>query len=261
MEKECTACKKVFYVRPSHFDKRFSCSKKCQNINQKNKIGKLNSNYKGGAKIQTCNFCNKKFMPNFIYAKRKYCSTICSSKSKIGLSRELHINTLKYIELKKLNGLNNPKKKCECGNKKDVKSKTCQNCFFEKIKRNSNCLFCKDKFIKKHSTTKFCKKECHINYLKNFYSGSKNPNWKNGITKPNKKIRASEKYIEWRNKVFIRDNYTCQDCKTIGGNLHAHHIKSFSKFIDLRFEITNGLTLCFNCHKKLHKNMNLKKGF
>ena len=77
--------------------------------------------------------------------------------------------------------------------------------------------------------------------------------WNKGMgskTTESKRIRLSKEYIEWREKVFKRDNYTCQDCGKRGGELHPHHIKEFSKFPELRFEVSNGKTLCPNCHKK-----------
>lgn len=260
MEKICFVCDKTFKVKPSHYNKRICCSKQCQNINQKNKIGILNNNYKGGIKNQACNYCKNLFIPKNPYSKRKFCSAKCSTDYNIGKKKILHINTLKYIELKKINGLNNPNKKCICGNKKDIKSKQCIICFRNNIKKkDKKCNYCNNLFTPKHNIIKYCSKKCFINYKKEFSILNNNPNWKGGITNENKKQRQSDKYKEWRISVFARDNYTCQHCKTIGGILHCHHIEHFSKNKDLRFEINNGLTLCFNCHKKLHNNMNFKK--
>ena len=86
-----------------------------------------------------------------------------------------------------------------------------------------------------------------------FYNlGSKHWNWKGGISPENKLIRNGTAIRLWRKEVFERDDYTCQRCNQKGGTLHAHHIKEFSKYPELRFEITNGMTLCRGCHKKIH---------
>jgi len=81
--------------------------------------------------------------------------------------------------------------------------------------------------------------------------GDKHPNWKGGATKKNEMVRKCLEYRLWRNAVYQRDNYTCQECNiSIGGNLEAHHIKSFAVFPELRFAIDNGIILCKECHKK-----------
>lgn len=80
-------------------------------------------------------------------------------------------------------------------------------------------------------------------------SGASNVNWKGGITPENQKIRHSDEYKKWRKAVFERDDYTCQICGARGGKLNADHIKPFAKFPSLRFEVTNGRTLCVICHR------------
>lgn len=60
--------------------------------------------------------------------------------------------------------------------------------------------------------------------------------------------RNSAKYLHWRQTVFERDNYTCQKCGKRGGNLEAHHIDNFHDYIDLRYDLNNGTTLCRKCH-------------
>lgn len=79
--------------------------------------------------------------------------------------------------------------------------------------------------------------------------GEKNPSWRGGITPINKAIRNSQKYADWRTKVFERDNYTCAECGEKGVYLHADHIKPFAAYPTLRFEISNGRALCVPCHR------------
>ena len=84
------------------------------------------------------------------------------------------------------------------------------------------------------------------------------PNWKGGISYGHKTGYYSFQYKEWRNAVFKRDNYTCQDCGIHSGNgkatyLTAHHVKSFAKYPELKFEVSNGITLCEECHCKVDK--------
>ena len=81
-------------------------------------------------------------------------------------------------------------------------------------------------------------------------SGEKCHFLRGGITPLNKKLRTSMEYKSWRESVFKRDDYTCQECHERGGKLNADHIKPFAYFPDLRFAINNGQTLCIDCHRK-----------
>lgn len=65
--------------------------------------------------------------------------------------------------------------------------------------------------------------------------------------------RNIEGYSEWRNKVYERDNYTCQCCgDNKGGNLNAHHLNGYHWFKEGRTDVNNGVTLCDECHKNFH---------
>lgn len=66
--------------------------------------------------------------------------------------------------------------------------------------------------------------------------------------------RDSAEYRDWRLAVYRRDDFTCQRCNERGGrNLHAHHLKGWTRFPALRFDLSNGLTLCNPCHVAWHQ--------
>lgn len=87
------------------------------------------------------------------------------------------------------------------------------------------------------------------------WQGSKTPAW----VRSESKQRNTPEYADWREKVFESDNYTCQVCGQCGGELTAHHIKSFKNHPELRTDVNNGVTLCLECHKEQHRNSR-KKG-
>lgn len=94
--------------------------------------------------------------------------------------------------------------------------------------------------------------------LSKMFSGERSSFWRGGVSNRNKRIKRSLKFRLWREEVFKRDNYACQFCgnKSSKDNkvyLHPHHIKSFSDYPNLRFRVSNGITLCERCHK-LTKN-------
>ncbi len=94
-------------------------------------------------------------------------------------------------------------------------------------------------------------------------AGDKHPNWKGGVSKIDKLVRRMKGYLDWRTKIFVRDNWTCQTCRD-RGYVTVHHIKSFALILrenkikninDARnceelWNTENGVTLCENCHSQ-----------
>jgi 5-methylcytosine-specific restriction endonuclease McrA len=60
-------------------------------------------------------------------------------------------------------------------------------------------------------------------------------------------------YKAWRKKVYGRDRYRCQmpGCCTPTTNckLEAHHIRRWADAPQLRYVLSNGITLCERCHE------------
>lgn len=89
------------------------------------------------------------------------------------------------------------------------------------------------------------------------FRGKKHWNWQGGVAYYRDTIEQSPEYKQWRKAIFERDGYTCLVCGEVGGRLNAHHIKSFKKYPEVRFEVNNGITLCIDCHclNNLHKEI------
>jgi len=76
--------------------------------------------------------------------------------------------------------------------------------------------------------------------------------WKGGLTKREETL-AHALRVElrnWTKEVLERDNYICQKCGQRFEKifLHTHHIKPISKYPSLILDVSNGITLCKNCH-------------
>src|SRR3990167_1587936 len=88
-------------------------------------------------------------------------------------------------------------------------------------------------------------------------SGPNSPHWKGGpelYTSRNQLGRRSHEILKWKLAVFNRDSFICQECgfSSDGTGLHAHHFKPWADFPELRYEVSNGQTLCEVCHAIIH---------
>lgn len=89
---------------------------------------------------------------------------------------------------------------------------------------------------------------------RNLPKGVAHWNWRGGGANTERQLHMqSAEYRIWRESVFSRDDFTCQDCHKRGTRLHAHHLKPYSLFPLLRLDTNNGVTLCVKCHNNRHK--------
>lgn len=97
--------------------------------------------------------------------------------------------------------------------------------------------------------SKTCSNKCLAVYRGQLLQGENHHNWKGGISDRNRDAK------KWAFDIVDRDK-KCIKCGNTE-NLHAHHIKSFSEYPDLRYDINNGITLCKKCHAEEHKDLPL----
>ncbi len=152
--------------------------------------------------------------------------------------------------------------------------------------KNKICEVCGKEYYSKTDKQKFCSNKCRwesrrgrkrkpfpkewkdkMSKSKKGKTGEKSNAWKGGISPLNDIIRHCFKYIEWVKSIFNRDNFTCQICGQYSGNLEVHHVKRFHYIIEENhitsldqalicselWNVYNGITLCKECHKDVHK--------
>lgn len=118
---------------------------------------------------------------------------------------------------------------CECGMVSEIS--------LSKFLAGQRCLKCKSRKISEK------------------LSGPNHPLYKPEKTDEERiRDRKYPEYYEWRRSVYERDDYTCQNCFEKGGRINAHHIEAYSKNMELRTDVSNGITLCEDCHKQYHED-------
>jgi len=141
---------------------------------------------------------------------------------------------------------------------------------FEKVKayfEEHGCELLEDVFINSNTNMRFicsCGNESKTTFAnfkyhnvrcfecgKNKIACENNYQWiedrEDGVRRSNREAR------EWRTQVFERDDYTCQCCGERGAKLNAHHLHDYQHHRDLALEMSNGVTLCKQCHVDFHK--------
>ncbi len=133
-------------------------------------------------------------------------------------------------------------------------SKVCHN-LAQKHVISKKCIICDTLFECRPSEThkyKTCEKpECRLANK----TGRNNPNWRHGQTSERKRDMSCVRYKEWRKAVFQRDNYKCVLCDIKPKMVNADHILPWAYFPEHRYDISNGRTLCLDCHKKTYKDV------
>lgn len=74
---------------------------------------------------------------------------------------------------------------------------------------------------------------------------------KKSITPKTSKNKRGFHQVAWASMVKLRDG-KCTECGSVY-DLHAHHIKPYKDYPELRHDVNNGVTLCGQCHRRWHK--------
>lgn len=265
MKYMCQQCEKEFEDCKSH--PRQFCSTKCYDLSRQTR------------EIVICQYCGVEFEA-CINETRKFCSRSCANKSQPTPYTTLVCEYCKKEFSIKTNKSKNRKycsTECRGKSSQTLKDVTCLNCntIFHQHTMDSKfcspecsneyrkgksinlaeririCEYCGNKFEVRsvNKPTKYCSNTC----MGKAMSGEHHPMWRGGITPKYETIRLSDEYRAFRLKVLERDLFICQRCGNNTPNeLRVHHIKSFSRFPGLRFDVDNGITLCETCHYEFH---------
>lgn len=112
--------------------------------------------------------------------------------------------------------------------------------------------------------TRFCSARCRCKWISKMHRAENHPNWVQDRTKlARRDERNDSMYHEWRKNVWKRDNFKCKiadsNCK---GRIEAHHILSWRDYPELRYQVNNGITLCYAHHpRKMSEEIRLQSAF
>lgn len=243
--KTCNFCNK----KRSNNTKKF-CSLECY---RKSLIG--SSRQKNGGNPICVGCGNNFYIPKSRIGKRKFCSKECYLKThsllKPIFNRECVICKKSYITKYKNSFI--------CKNKICIQTNQIK---LNKIRGNRNivkiCSLCRLSFETKLSKQgrKYCDNCIGIVKSNNKKGSNNKAFWMGGISDLNKtnrqRLASTQKYIKFRKKILIRDNYTCVLCgfEGLSNELQLDHILPCKKYPELFFDDNNVRILCEKCHYK-----------
>jgi len=268
----CEHCGKEYYRSPSHAikSKHHFCCKECSQTWQKNNPppqGEDNLRYN---RIETtCEYCGKKVMK---IPSRLTIHNFCCKEHQKAYEKDGGYPELRHRETLTCEQCGTQFERMRSKANTDTKKFCCKECLWKWQKTNNpkgeehynwqggeekrNCLNCGKEFYITHNLVndehhgKYCSYKCYTEH-REYPRGENHPRW-NPI-RGKQSLRKSVEYREWRMAVFKRDNFTCQKCHKQGVKLNAHHIYEYAKYEDVQLSLSNGITLCKKCHKKIHK--------
>ncbi len=87
------------------------------------------------------------------------------------------------------------------------------------------------------------------------FTGENNHRYNPNLTDEERQDRRlDENYREWAKGVKEQSEYKCFCCGSSESDmLRSHHIMSWDKYRELRYEMDNGVCLCVACHEDFHK--------
>lgn len=213
---ECLVCGAPIKYYQSQEGRKY-CSRECRAAHDK--------------KAQRCLVCGKSFIPDSngsVY----HCSSECADLAKIYKEEAAKRNLLRKTATQDHIGA--PKKKRFL--------RFCKICGEKMYLRESDI----------NKGRKFCSRKCYGLSVGLRQQGDKHHNWKGGVTVVRDVGRKHPLYAKWREKVFTRDDFTCQSCFAKGGDIRAHHMVFYKDSPKKRFKLSNGITLCAECHRLWH---------
>ena len=158
-------------------------------------------------------------------------------------------------------------KSCGCLGRENTRKRNCKNIVGQKFGRLT--VIAKTEERRQRQVMWVCKCECgntidvrgaslrlggtnSCGCIRKEMVGPKHPSWNPNLTDEDRmERRLIPEYTEWRKRVMQRDRYRCRLCGA-KGDICAHHLDAWGWCRSKRFLVSNGVTLCWGCHREFH---------